>query len=250
MFKEQSGVEAVVATLGLLTAAALVTAFIYDSVYFLVLSPTLLQLLTLSDHVETAIAVVPWMVCLTLATMSCLVITPDLRRHLAALIIFGLAAAAFLAANVYYFGAEIWATYGRTGLVVFLVSVAVIATFAIYLRTRRAAQTERSIELKSALGFAPATLIALMTVYWVTGTVICGASNAQADNTPEVEQNGRTRFTLTLKDDSTITTARIARMIEKGAILVTPSRSLVQFVPMDHIRRIDIIHGGVVIPQG
>jgi hypothetical protein len=51
--------EALAKTVAILTAAALGTGFLYDAIYFMIVNPRLLQLLVLSDHIETAVTAVP-----------------------------------------------------------------------------------------------------------------------------------------------------------------------------------------------
>jgi hypothetical protein len=62
--------EILAKAVAVLTAAALATAFLYDSVYFQVLDERLLGVFALSDHIETAVLVLKWIVTASVVALA------------------------------------------------------------------------------------------------------------------------------------------------------------------------------------
>lgn len=237
--------EAMTKVIALFTAVALGTGFLYDSVFFLWVYPPISQLMTLSDHIETAVSAVPFILVFTLiltTTFNSRINRLSRRTKLAVL---G-ALVSVLALALYFAGDIVKAQYGGGFFLmqaIYIVAFsAVIALFRVFQR----AQPDGA----SLLEFPRHQFGLIVGSLWILATFmfasINGLAASSSRNFEEKWGSQPTRFTLI---DGGVLQGRIVRLLDKGVVMLSQPGNRIEFIPKDQLRRFEVTPATKWYPQ-
>lgn len=227
---EQSGLKDAGSTLetigtavAVATALCLGTAFIYDSVLYFVIDHRLVHALSLADHVETAVRVVPYILIFLLLTAGLAYWRgahrgPPLSRR-ASLAVCGLAAIVF---------GSLWRAAILPLSVAFdLFSLTVLVVFSLSLEITLA----RDRKLRTAVEFG---------LVWVVFTIFAAVGNGLVINTEDPYLPADHDDAVIVKERGALT-GQVIAIVDRGVMIKTyrPLRR-VHFIPKEEVVQVNL----------
>ena len=211
--------------IGALTAVALGTGILFDVVYFYVINRSFLELMVLSDHIESAAAAVPPLLVFLLLMSSALWVTRRRGRQLRYSVLIATIAilitiwAGMLILAPVAFGRSIDASSAiSTGAVLLLFFVVVVV----------GARAPKMPESR---------LVFLLCAAWVGLTVVRSGTEAfQATSSSRFAIRPPSQIFLA---NEGMITGGVVRLLDKGAIIFSEPGGRYIFIPKEQIRRID-----------
>jgi hypothetical protein len=218
-----STIETVGTAVAVATALCLATAFVYDSVHYFVIDHRLVHALTLADHIETAVRVVPYIMLYLLVTAGIASWRGAKRAPLlsrpASLAVCGLAAVAF---------ASLWlAAAVPLAMTVDLLGVTALLVFSLSLR----------IDFSKDKRFATFAGLGLV---WVVFTLFTAVGSGIVINTEDTGLPPEYSDVVTVKQLGPIA-GQVVSIIDRGVLIKTyqPLRR-VRFIPKEDVLQVDM----------
>lgn len=214
------------------TALALATGFFYDALFFYAIEPRLFSLLVLSDHIETAASTIPFVIGAVLALGVTLYLIDLVNMWIKVGIAAAILVATILTTDFALLGKNDVDWYEQAALLA--MGLATGAAIAIITGGR----ISRLPDLPRL------RIVAVFGLLWISATIAIAIGNAKSSSIAywnPSQKRALTKFTLT---NDGVLVGRIIRLIDRGAIYTSIPGGLIEFIPKDQIRRLEMLRRG------